>query len=180
MAKINWYNGKTANSASDMQKLCDAINHSLSTPVSAPADTKIVAVDNTNSQKMLTIGAGLTIENDIIKASGGTGEKKYFHQILLRSSNGSVLIGVFIVSEIEKYETGEPATSLNSIMPYKMIYECCKDTASGTLTELTLCAEYREFDGFFIKTIDLTTHEITESHLTLDDFQILSDGVVEL
>ena len=25
MAKINWYNGKTANSASDMQKLCDAI-----------------------------------------------------------------------------------------------------------------------------------------------------------
>lgn len=25
MTKINWYNGKTANSASDMQKLCDAI-----------------------------------------------------------------------------------------------------------------------------------------------------------
>ena len=25
MTKINWYNGKTANSASDMQKICDAI-----------------------------------------------------------------------------------------------------------------------------------------------------------
>ena len=83
MTKINWYNGKTANSASDMQKLCDAINRSLSVPVSAPADTKVVAVDNTNTQKMLTIGDGLSIENDTLKASASGGNKLYQHNIVI-------------------------------------------------------------------------------------------------
>ena len=85
MTKINWYNGKTANSASDMQKLCDAVNRSLLTPESAPADTKVVAVDTANTQKMLTIGDGLSIENDTLKASGGSGKKLYNHQ--LKASN---------------------------------------------------------------------------------------------
>ena len=79
MTKINWYNGKTANSASDMQKLCDTVNRSLLTPESAPADTKIVAVDTANSQKMLTIGDGLSIENDTLKANGG---KLYRHNLI--------------------------------------------------------------------------------------------------
>ena len=87
MTKINWYNGKTANSASDMQKLCDTVNRSLLTPVSAPADTKIVAVDNTNSQKMLTIGDGLSVENDTLKTSGGSGEKLYSHNIKFTKHN---------------------------------------------------------------------------------------------
>ena len=87
MAKINWYNGKTANSASDMQKLCDTVNRSLLTPESAPADTKIVAVDNTNSQKMLTIGDGLSIENDTLKTSASGGEKLYLHNIKFTKPN---------------------------------------------------------------------------------------------
>ena len=91
MTKINWYNGKTANSASDMQKLCDTVNRSLLTPVSAPADTKVVAVDNTNSQKMLTIGDGLSIENDILKASGG---KLYQHNLFLSGTSGEFIISI--------------------------------------------------------------------------------------
>lgn len=86
MTKINWYNGKTANSASDMQKLCDAVNHSLTTPVSAPADTKIVAVDNTNSQKMLTIGNGLSIENDTLKANSENGAL-YRHSLTITNDS---------------------------------------------------------------------------------------------
>ena len=84
MTKINWYNGKTANSASDMQKLCDTVNRSLLTPVNAPADTKLVAVDTANSQKMLTIGDGLSIENDILKASAIGGNKLYNHYLLIQ------------------------------------------------------------------------------------------------
>ena len=88
MAKINWYNGKTANSASDMQKLCDEINRSLSVPVSAPADTKVVAVDNTNSQKMLTIGDGLDISNETLNS------KLYLHSLTIELSDYPFTINV--------------------------------------------------------------------------------------
>ena len=96
MTKINWYNGKTANSASDMQKLCDAVNRSLLTPVSAPADTKVVAVDNTNSQKMLTIGDGLSIENDTLKVSASGGDKLYQHNIVIK---GNYCITAIIITK---------------------------------------------------------------------------------
>ena len=45
----------------------------LVTPMSAPASTSIVAVDNTNAQTMLTVGDGLTIEGGALKATGGGG-----------------------------------------------------------------------------------------------------------
>ena len=93
MTKINWFNGKTANSASDMQKLCDTVNRSLLTPESAPADTKIVAVNNTNTQTMLNIGNGLSVENGTLKASSGSGsgEKLYLHTINIYDQNAKSL-----------------------------------------------------------------------------------------
>ncbi len=45
----------------------------LKTPVSAPASTEIVAVDNTGAQTMLTVGAGLSIESGALKSTGGGG-----------------------------------------------------------------------------------------------------------
>ena len=55
--------------------------NTLTKPTTAPSATQLVAVDNTNTQTMLNIGDGLSVENGTLKASGGTGEKKYFHQI---------------------------------------------------------------------------------------------------
>lgn len=43
-------------------------------PMSTPGKTELVAVDNTNSQKMIEIGDGLSLENGILKVTGGGGQ----------------------------------------------------------------------------------------------------------
>ena len=92
--KIEWIKrGMTANNGLHMQEVCDqiadattAINNSLQKPEIAPSATQIVTVDNTNTQTMLNIGDGLSVENGSLKASGGTGGKKlYNHQIIANS-----------------------------------------------------------------------------------------------
>ena len=56
--------------------------NALTKPTTAPSATQLVAVDNTNAQTMLNIGDGLSVENGSLKASGGSGGKKYMHYIL--------------------------------------------------------------------------------------------------
>lgn len=43
----------------------------LTKPTTTPSATQLVAVDNTNTQTMLNIGDGLSVENGSLKASGG-------------------------------------------------------------------------------------------------------------
>ena len=67
--------------------------NALTKPTTAPSATQIVAVDNTNTQTMLNIGDGLSVENGSLKASGGTGEtggKLYYKNINLFFNNSSV------------------------------------------------------------------------------------------
>lgn len=47
------------------------ISKSLVTPMSTPSATELVAVDSTNSQTMIGIGEGLSLENGTLKATGG-------------------------------------------------------------------------------------------------------------
>ena len=98
--KIEWIKrGMTANNGLHMQEVCDQIadatteiNNSLQKPTTTPSATQIVAVDNTNTQTMLNIGDGLSVENGSLKASGGgTGTKKYMHYILFS----------FLLSEVD-------------------------------------------------------------------------------
>lgn len=49
------------------------IAKSLVTPMSRPSATELVAVDSTNSQRMLNIGDGLELDGDTLKATGGGG-----------------------------------------------------------------------------------------------------------
>ena len=87
--KIEWIKrGMTANNGLHMQEVCDQIadatteiNNSLQKPTTTPSATQLVSVDNTNTQTMLNIGDGLSVENGSLKASGGTGTKKYMHYI---------------------------------------------------------------------------------------------------
>lgn len=51
----------------------DKANKALVKPDSAPSSTSLIAVDNSNTQTMLTIGDGLSIENGALKATGGGG-----------------------------------------------------------------------------------------------------------
>ena len=48
-------------------------DNALTKPTTAPSATQIVTVDNTNTQTMLNIGDGLSVENGSLKASGGGG-----------------------------------------------------------------------------------------------------------
>ena len=58
------------------------LDKALVTPTSTPTATELVAVDNSNSQTMLAIGDGLSVENGTLKASGGS--KLYRHNIILQ------------------------------------------------------------------------------------------------
>ena len=51
----------------------EKLSQTISKPLIAPTATELVAVDTTNSQTMLSVGDGLSIENGILKASGGSG-----------------------------------------------------------------------------------------------------------
>ena len=53
--------------------ITNQLARALKTPMSAPATTKLVAVDTTNSQEMITIGDNLVLENGILRAVGGGG-----------------------------------------------------------------------------------------------------------
>lgn len=63
----------------------EKLSQTISKPLVAPTATEIVAVDNTNSQAMLAIGNGLSVENGTLKASGGAGgEKLYEHTLKIQ------------------------------------------------------------------------------------------------
>ena len=58
-------------------------DNALTKPTTAPSATQLVAVDNTNTQTMLNIGDGLSVENGSLKANGGSGGKLYYKTIVL-------------------------------------------------------------------------------------------------
>lgn len=62
------------------------ISRSLKTPVSAPTDTSIVAVDSANAQTMLKIGEGLSVENGELSASASGSGGYYKHVVNVYNS----------------------------------------------------------------------------------------------
>lgn len=63
----------------------------LKMPTSAVHETKLVAIDNTNAQAMLSIGTGLEVVDGQLRGLGG--EKKYLHNICGSSSAaGGIMI----------------------------------------------------------------------------------------
>ena len=79
-------------------------DNALTKPTTAPSATQIVAVDNTNSQKMLTIGDGLSIENDTLKASGG---KLYQHYITIEAKERTFYIFITVYTTNSEIFTKE-------------------------------------------------------------------------
>lgn len=51
----------------------------LVTPMAAPQSISLVAVDTAKAQTMLTLGSGLSVENDVLSASGGGSSTIYRH-----------------------------------------------------------------------------------------------------
>lgn len=67
------YDDRISELENTVTELTPDVMRALKTPMARPTTTEIVAVDNTNSQAMLSIGDGLTIENDTLKVTGGSG-----------------------------------------------------------------------------------------------------------
>lgn len=65
--------GKVSALETTITDITPDVMRALKTPMAMPTATEIVAVDSTNSQAMLTIGDGLIVENDTLKAVGGGG-----------------------------------------------------------------------------------------------------------
>lgn len=84
-------------------------DNALTKPTTAPSATQLVAVDNTNTQAMLNIGAGLNIENDTLKASGG--EKLYQHNLFITAYKGK-----FTTTIISKNNDIFTSTTLNTYL----------------------------------------------------------------
>ena len=62
----------------------------LTKPTTAPSATQLVAVDNRNTQTMLNIGDGLSVENDTLKASV-SGNKLYQHNLSILLYKGTLI-----------------------------------------------------------------------------------------
>lgn len=54
-------------------QLAPQVARALKTPMSAPSSTQLVSIDTSNSQAMISIGDGLVVENNTLKATGGGG-----------------------------------------------------------------------------------------------------------
>lgn len=87
----------------------EKLSQTISKPLIAPTATELVAVDNTNSQTMLAIGDGLSVEDGTLKASGGGssggsggGIKLYQHIITIFSGS---LSGNIVMSFISSSPT---------------------------------------------------------------------------
>ena len=99
----------------------------LTKPTTTPSTTQLVAVDNTNTQTMLNIGDGLSVENGSLKASGGSGGKLYHKFASFRVSNhlesvNNIIIDYYsstslIPSSYEEIKTDIMGTSLMGDTP---------------------------------------------------------------
>ena len=68
---LNSTNSRVSTLESTVTQLSPQVAKSLKTPMSAPSSTELVAIDTSNGQAMISIGAGLVIENDTLKSTGG-------------------------------------------------------------------------------------------------------------
>ena len=146
--KIEWIKrGMTANNGLHMQEICDQIENSLQKPTTAPSATQLVAVDNTNTQTMLNIGDGLSIENGSLKASGGgTGNKLYYKKIIIRFLTETAGFPGVERIFIHFYESNDTLYNINNIdtLYEKIQFAICSfyaNTASTSITKWILGCE---------------------------------------
>lgn len=150
-------------------------DNALTKPTTAPSATQIVAVDNTNTQTMLNIGDGLSVEDGSLKASGG--EKKYFHQIALFDSYNNIVYYFNLVTTTPKFNYGDEA--FNEI-PVNTYIPCVSSLSEEdmALTSLPIIAG-KESDAILLKSLDFATKKIT-TYRYLRSLELMYDNSVEL
>ena len=148
------------------------------TTPTTPSATQLVAVDNTNTQTMLNIGDGLSVENGSLKASGGgTGTKKYFHQISIHNIPENSVLYFNLVTTTPKFNN-----AINALdeVPNLSYIPYARRGAADALTNLPIVA-HKSYNGEILATsIDLTTKAVSSSTLSIESLILLNDNSVEL
>ena len=182
--KIEWIKrGMTANNGLHMQEICDqiadatGIENYLQKPEIAPENTQIVAVDNTNTQTMLNIGDGLSVENGTLKASGGTGGKKYFHYIEILNEESKIDIYFNFVSANANFTD---IASLLREMPQSMPLSCSMGASPETQIDKLPLYAIAEGTDLYVQMFNLSTRMQELQTLSLSTFSISGDKVYEI
>lgn len=112
--------------------ITNKLARTLLTPVSRPANTELVAVDNTNSQTMLAIGDGLSVEDGTLKASGTGGNKLYMHCISNKLLKGHFAMKILSSdSTIFTRDTIKQWLYNNGFISNNIYYECSASISYG-------------------------------------------------
>ena len=156
-------------------------DNALTKPTTTPSATQIVAVDNTNTQTMLNIGDGLSVENGSLKASGGgTGNKLYYKKITLKflTENASFpRINEIYIYFYESNDTLYDISNINTLYE-KIEFAICNfygDTSSPTAIKWILGCEpqtsnlkfYCLLENGVIRPAALLYDEIDDINITL-------------
>ena len=153
--------------------------NALTKPTTAPSATQLVAVDNTNTQTMLNIGDGLSVENGSLKASGGgTGEKKYFHQIALFDAYNNLGYYFNLVTTTPKFEYGDTAFNEIPVNTYITCFSTSLDEEGAVLTSLPIVAR-KDTDAILLLSFDFATKKMT-SYRYSQTLDLVSDHSVEI
>ena len=200
--KIEWIkHGMTANNGLHMQEVCDQIAHAtteinnrLQKPTTAPSATQLVAVDNTNTQTMLNIGDGLSVENGALKSngkqlfehiitiepSGRTGYRLYFNIITDNSTS-------FTLTTLAQYLYNKNITTKDNSYPVSLyiehIYDYSLPNISGiySTSGKALNASY---SGIRVQVVEGQTYcslvIVNLSDFSFSSSAVFSDTVIEL
>ena len=145
--------------------ITNKLARTIVTPLSIPSNTELVAVDNTNSQTMLSIGDGLSVENGILKASGGGGQL-YLHKIEF---------GFYIATGSLKDGYTEIITSSQNVFdaPTLASYLYDKGYTSNTNAKMSsiIAKDNRLASGIYATSRDVPT-------ASLYNFEIVDNAVV--
>lgn len=112
-------------------------DNALTKPTTAPSATQLVAVDNTNTQAMLNIGDGLSVENGSLKASGGTGGKLYYKSIQLQILSYSESLEGTMSINIYFYESNNTLYNIENIdtLYQKIPFAICNNESDPQLPD---------------------------------------------
>ena len=169
------------------------LDKALITPTSTPIATEIVAVDNTNSQKMLAIGDGLSVENGILKASGGSSNKLYKHFIHFSKTGANE--NKFTIVIVNNSQTTFDETSLkaylynNGFTSPNNYYPICANKGKSNNNEAVYIGIYSSDSTsyqFYFSTTEYTTDgsnitlSTTFSNGGLAGMGLAKDYVIEL
>lgn len=157
------------------------ISRSLKTPVSAPTDTSIVAVDSANAQTMLKIGDGLSVENGELSASGSGSGKMYLHCVNI---NGMIDNYYYELYTAVTTSDSAPISSFAYFLDKQSAGTILHLSSTGTISSIVSATDYFFAVSIFVTKVTETAVVYATKGHGFNDFDItdanLADIVIEV